>query len=147
MFRHIAWHSDSYCVIIVIAISQFETPAWRTSSLSSKDCSLERRADLTVGGKPWYKVSLAFGGIAHDRETYQLTKPCSDIVTKIKLKQSSHEDELSWQALMQIYNKLQLITVLVKIVLISGSLETWNGNWLKTYCTDSSQYGWCWKVD
>lgn len=40
-----------------------------TSSLNSKDCNLERNADLTLGGSPWYNASLVLGGTELGRET------------------------------------------------------------------------------
>lgn len=40
-----------------------------TSSLSWKDCNLNRKADLMLGGNPWYKASLVFGGTEPDRVT------------------------------------------------------------------------------
>lgn len=40
-----------------------------TSSLSWKDCNLNRKDDLMLGGNPWYKASLVFGGTEPDRVT------------------------------------------------------------------------------
>lgn len=70
-----------------------------------------------VGGKLWYSISLAFGGIAHDRETYQSINPYQDIVKKLKSKCSSYEDELPPEDDANLQNEPQLVTVLV-IVLI-----------------------------
>lgn len=41
-----------------------------TSSLTWNDCNLERNADFTLGGSPWYKASLVLGGTELDRDTW-----------------------------------------------------------------------------
>jgi hypothetical protein len=41
----------------------------QTSSSVLYDCSRDRRADFTVFGRPWYKLSLELGGSERGRET------------------------------------------------------------------------------
>jgi hypothetical protein len=41
----------------------------QTSSSVLNDCNRDRRADFTVIGRPWYKLSLALGGRESGRET------------------------------------------------------------------------------
>lgn len=41
-----------------------------TSSLTWNDCNLERSADFTLGGSPWYRASRVLGGTEPDRDTW-----------------------------------------------------------------------------
>lgn len=70
-----------------------------TSSLSWKDCSLLRNADFILGGSPWYKASLIFGGTELDRDTWLCSAAHSE--------KFSPQNRISWKSSLFIFKSIE----------------------------------------